>query len=118
MYPSMQGNKSSLCVTSNMAQKSEIGKTSLEIEFYSCLLFSYPFMDCGKRQKLEKGENALPSILLHVKMNLTACKEKSRDNREKSMVDSQGTCYPCEGFLFLTSLLIINCPSLSAASRY
>lgn len=124
MYPSMQGNKSLLCVTNNMAQKSGIGKIPLESEFYLCLLFSHPFIGpCADWKKTETGkrgkeESTLPSILLHVRMNLTTCKEKSGDDKEKSMLDSQGTRNPCEGSLFLTSLLIINCPSLSAASLY
>lgn len=102
-----------------MAQKFGTGKILLESEFYLCLLFSHPLIglyadwkNTGTERR-GKEESALPSISLHVRMNLTTCKEKTR---EKGMLDGQGTHYPCEGSFFLTSLLIINCSSLSAAS--
>lgn len=119
-YSSKQGNKSLLCVTNNMTQKSGTGKIPLESEFYLCTLFPHSFIGlCADwKKKLEKGEKALPSILLHVRMNLTACKEKSRRDREKSTLDRQGGHYPCEGSLFLSFLLIIHCSSLSAAYLY
>lgn len=88
MYPHKKGNKSLLCVTNNMAQKSGTGKIPLEIEFYLCLLFSNPFTGlCADWKKIETGkrrreESALSSILLYVRMSLTACKEKSRDERK------------------------------------